>query len=45
MAVGIYVLVDPKFSTFSNLANVNVTAVAGRKKLLFLTIFRRIFNS
>jgi len=28
MAVGIYVLVDPKFSTFANLANVNVTVVA-----------------
>lgn len=29
LAVGIYVLVDPKFVQFNNLANFNVTAAAG----------------
>jgi len=29
LAVGIYVLVDPKFSQLNNLASVNVTATAG----------------
>jgi len=36
MAIGIYVLVDPKFSTFSNLANVNVTVVASKKTPFFI---------
>ena len=29
LAVGIYVLVDPKFTQFQNVANVNVLSVSG----------------